>query len=100
MKSIVFHAVVSNEQLATLISYASNNNIQLSLMEVGTEPAKKATPFNNQMIGIVADRFGLSVCYISQWLSDNNVTSVEEAIEKTSINGMADFLREAFLDVE
>ena len=60
----------------------------------------KRTPFNNQMIGIVADRFGLSVCYVSQWLNDNNITSVEEAIEKTSIGGMADFLWEAFLDAE
>lgn len=67
-----------------------------TVQSIETEVVRNKTPFNNQMIGIVADRFNLSVCYVSQWLSDNNVSCVEEAIQKTTINGMADFLREAF----
>lgn len=85
MRSIVFHAVVSNEQLATLISYASNNNIQLSLMEVGTSAPVESvseTPITNTIIGTIADLWGKSITDVAELA--RQYSTVESALRQSA----------------
>lgn len=53
----------------------------------------KGTPFSTQLINIVDREFRFSAGYFAEWLRVNNIKSIEEAIEKTRIVSMADFLR-------
>jgi len=53
------------------------------------------TPFSTQLINIVDRNFRFSAGYFAEWLRVNNIKSIEEAIEKTRIVGMAEFLQKA-----
>lgn len=85
MKPIVFYAVVSNEQLATFVQYARNNNVQLSLMEVGTssEPVvMPETSITNTMIGTIADLWGKSINEIAELA--RQYPTVESALRQSA----------------